>query len=105
MEELNLFPETIAQGVKVLFVPRDETVEEFAFQQTQALRDAGIPAEIYLGNVKKQKHFKYVEDKNIAYLVEIGENEKQSQLFRLRDAKTREMKDNLSLADIINLVK
>ena len=36
---------------------------------SQALRDAGIPAEIFLGNVKKQKHFKYVEDKNIAYIV------------------------------------
>ncbi len=105
MEELNLFPGTIAQGVKVLFVPRDETVEEFAFQQTQALRDAGIPAEIYLGNVKKQKHFKYVEDKNVAYLVEVGENEKQSHLFRLRHAKTREMKDNLTLQQLIDYLK
>jgi histidyl-tRNA synthetase len=105
MEELNLFPETIAQGVKVLFVPRDENVEDFAFQQTQALRHAGIPAEIYLGNVKKQKHFKYVEDKNIAYLVEVGENEKQSQLFRLRHAKTREMKDNLTLQQLIELLQ
>lgn len=101
MDELNLFPDTISQGVKVLFVPRDEAAEEFAFQQTQALRDAGISAEIFLGNVKKQKHFKYVEDKNIAYLVEVGENEKQSGLFRLRNAKTRETQNDLNLQQLI----
>ncbi len=101
MEELNLFPETISQGVKVLFVPRDQSVEEFTFQQVQQLRDAGIPAEIFLGNVKKQKQFSYAEQKNIAYLVEIGENEVQSGEFRLRNAKTRETENGIKLQDLI----
>ena len=101
MEELQLFPETISQGVKVLFVPRDQSVEEFTFRQVQQLRDAGIPAEIFLGNVKKQKQFTYAEQKNIAYLVEVGDNEKSSGLFRLRNAKTRDTQNDLSLAKII----
>jgi histidyl-tRNA synthetase len=101
MEELKLFPETIAHGVKVLFVPRDAGMEEFAFEQVQAIRDAGISAELFLGNVKKQKQFKYVEDKNIACIVEVGENEKQSGKFRLRNAKTRDTLNDLSLAQII----
>jgi histidyl-tRNA synthetase len=100
MEEMNLFPETIAQGVKVLFVPRDKSVEEFAFAQVQQLRDAGISAEIFLGNVKKQKHFNYVEQKNIAYMVEVGENEKLSGTFRLRNTKTRETENDLNLGEI-----
>jgi len=104
MEELNLFPSTISEGVKVLFVPRDISVEEFTFRQVQKLRDAGIAAEIFLGNVKKQKHFDYVERKNIAYLVEVGDNEKTSELFRLRNAKTRETQSDLSLQEIIHKV-
>lgn len=104
MEELNLFPETISQGVKVLFVPRDASAEEFTFQQTQTLRDAGIPAEIFLGNVKKQKQFNYAEQKNIAYLVEVGGDEISSQKFRLRNAKTRDTQNDLSILDIIEIL-
>jgi histidyl-tRNA synthetase len=104
MEELNLFPATISQGVKVLFVPRDISVEEFTFQQVSTLREKGIPAEIFLGNVKKQKQFDYVERKNIAYLVEIGDNEKNTGLFRLRNAQTRETRNDLTISDIIDLI-
>ncbi len=100
MEELKLFPATISQGVKVLFVPRDISVEEFTFQQVSTLREKGIPAEIFLGNVKKQKQFDYVERKNIAYIVEVGDNEKNSGLFRLRNAQTRETLNDLTINDI-----
>jgi histidyl-tRNA synthetase len=105
MEELNLFPETIAQGVQVLFVPRDPNVEDFTYSQVQQLREAGISAEIFLGNVKKQKQFNYAEQKNIAYLVEVGDNEMQSQKFRLRNAKTRDTQNDLTLSDIIQLLR
>jgi histidyl-tRNA synthetase len=105
MEELNLFPETISQGVKVLFVPRDASAEEFAFQQTQSLRDAGIPAEIFLGNVKKQKQFTYADQKNIAYLVEVGGDEIASKKFRLRNAKTRDTQNDLSIQNIIEVLQ
>lgn len=104
MEELNLFPETISQGVQVLFVPRDADAEEFTFKQVQALRDAGIPAEIYLGNVKKQKQYTYVEQKNISFIVEVGADEVASQKFRLRNAKTRDTQNDLALQQIIQLL-
>ncbi|MCX6200395.1 MAG: histidine--tRNA ligase [Bacteroidetes bacterium] len=102
LEELQLFPENITQGVKVLFVPREESVEEFTFQQVQMLRDAGIPAEIFLGNVKKQKQFNYVEQKHIAYIVEIGGNEVESGRFRLRNSQTRDTEQDLTISDIIS---
>ncbi len=105
MEELNLFPDTISQGVKVLFVPRDASAEEFTFQQVQKLRDENISAEIFLGNVKKQKQFNYAEQKNISYLVEVGGNEIESKLFRLRNAKTRDTENDLSIEQIIAKLK
>ncbi len=101
MEELNLFPTTISQGVLLLFVPREEAVEAFTFQQVQALRDAGIGAEIFLGNVKKQKQFKYIEDKDIPYMVEIGENEVKSAIFRLKNAQKREIMGEFNMEQLI----
>ncbi|HWB64215.1 MAG TPA: histidine--tRNA ligase [Chitinophagales bacterium] len=101
MEELNLFPEAIAKGVKVLFVPRGPEMEEFTFKQVQAVREAGISAEIFLGNVKKQKHFKYLEDKNIQYMVEVGSDEQATGAYRLRNALSRETKEGLSLEHLI----
>ena len=101
MEELNLFPASISQGVKVLFVPREEAVEAFTFQQVQTLRDAGIGAEIFLGNVKKQKQFKYVEDKSIPYIVEVGENEVKTAIFRLKNAQKREIIGEFNLQQVI----
>ncbi len=105
MEELNLFPATISQGVKVLFVPREEAMEEFAFQQAHALRCDGIAAEVYFGNVKKQKHFKYIEDKHIAYFVEVGGDEQASGKFRLRNAQTRDTQSDLTLNQLIQLLR
>lgn len=105
MEELNLFPTTITQGVKVLLVPKDESFEDFTFSQVQKLREQGISAEIFLGNLKKKKQFTYAEQKHIAYLIEVGENEQQSGLFRLRNAVTREMVNDLSIEKIIEKLK
>ena len=104
MEELSLFPQTISQGVKVLFVPREKELEPFAFQQAQILRSEGIGAEVFLGNVKKQRQFKYVEDKKIAYVVEVGENEQASGKFRLRNAQTRDTMDGLSIQEIVAIM-
>ncbi len=104
MEELNLFPPTISQGVQVLFVPREKEMEAFAFQQAQILRNKGIGAEVFLGNVKKQKQFKYLEDKKIAYVVEVGDNEQTSEKFRLRNTQTRDTQDGLSIQDIVAIM-
>ncbi len=101
MEELNLFPETISRGVKALFVPREKSVEEFTFQQVQKLRDSGIAAEIFLGNVKKQKQFSYVEQKKIPFLIEVGSNEMTSGLFRVRNTATRETGADMTLQDVL----
>jgi histidyl-tRNA synthetase len=105
MEELKLFPPAISQGVKVLFVPREPEMETFAFQQAQVLRNRGIGAEVYLGNVKKQKHFNYVDDKQIRYIVEVGSNEQTTGLFRLRNVQTRDTQSDLTVEAIAILLQ
>ncbi len=104
MEEWNLFPNTMAQGVKVLFVPRDSSAEEFTFNCVQQFRDQNVTAEIFLGNVKKQKHFSYVEQKHILYIIEVGADEEKSGKFRLRNTTTRETQPDLSLQELIGML-
>lgn len=101
MEELNLFPETVSQAVKILFVPREPALEEFTFQQVQTLRNAGIAAEIFLGNVKKQKQFTYAEAKHIPLLAEVGSDEMATGIFRVRETATRQ-EQKLTLQQIIS---
>jgi len=102
MEELNLFPASVAGGVKVLFVPRDKSAEDYAFLLTQQVRDAGHSAEIFLGNVKKQRQFNYAEQKSIQYIVEIGENEVSSGNFRLRHvSEKREIASGITLQELL----
>ena len=104
MNELNLFPETVLQGVQILFVAREPQLENFAFEQVQKLRTNGISAELFLGNVKKQKYFNYAEAKGIAFMSEVGSDEAEYGIFRVKNLKTREEK-RLSLEELVAELK
>lgn len=104
MNELNLFPETVLQGVQILFVAREPQLENFAFEQVQKLRTNGISAELFLGNVKKQKYFNYAEAKGIAFMSEVGSDEAEHGIFRVKNLKTREEK-RLSLEELVAELK
>ncbi|MCS6934425.1 MAG: histidine--tRNA ligase [Chitinophagales bacterium] len=104
MEELKLFPETIVQGVKVLFVPREPAVEEFTFKQVQTLRNAGVSAEMFFNYVKKQKHYEYATAKGISFIVEVGQDEKATGIFRVKDVSTQQ-EQRRSTQELIELLK
>lgn len=90
MEELNLFPARLGSEISILWVPRDTEAEAYTFARVQECRGRGIAAEMFLGNVKKQKHFSYTEAKQIAWLVEVGSDETASERFRLRNTGSRQ---------------
>jgi histidyl-tRNA synthetase len=75
MEEMNLFPETVEQGTKVLFFNLGEKEALFAYNVLQQLRAKGVASEIYHEALKMDKQFKYAEKKNIPYVVIIGSRE------------------------------
>lgn len=104
MNELNLFPETVLQGVQILFVAREPQFEIFAFEQVQKLRAKEISAELFLGNAKKQKHFHYAESKGISFMAEVGSDEAEQGIFRVKNLNTREEK-RLSLDELANELK
>ena len=92
MEESGLFPETIAQGTKMLFFNLGEAESRYAFEIMQQLRKAGIACEIYHEQVKFDKQFKYAEKKRIPYIVIAGSEEMTNGTCKVKNLETGEQR-------------
>lgn len=90
MEELNLFPETLGETTKVLFVHFDEASEAYGFEQLQKVRAADIASEIYPGKKKLDKQMNYANDKKIPYVVVIGSDEMINHELTFKNMKSGE---------------
>jgi histidyl-tRNA synthetase len=88
LDELQLFPETVAQGTKVLFFNLGEKESEAAFTLVQNLRNRGIAAEIFHESAKMDKQFKYAEKRGIPFAVIIGSKELESGTCNLKNLIT-----------------
>ncbi len=88
MTELNLFPEDVQNGTKVLFFNMGEKESHFAFGIMQQLRSKGISCELYHEFTKINKQFNYAEKKQIAYAVIIGSKEIEQNYCLVKDLKT-----------------
>ena len=75
MEELGLFPESIAQTTRILFFNMGEQESKAALRAMQALRDAGIACELFHENQKMDKQFKFADKKGIRYAGILGSAE------------------------------
>lgn len=75
LEELDLFPTTVAGGTKALFFNLGDGESKRAYALLQQVRSSGTAAEIYPETVKMDKQFKYAEKKGIPYVVIIGSRE------------------------------
>jgi histidyl-tRNA synthetase len=75
IEELQLFPDAVQAGTRVLFFNLGDAESKAAFVLMQQLREKGIAAELYHENSKFDKQFKYAEKKHIPFAVIIGSKE------------------------------
>lgn len=85
MEELNLFPDTAADDLKVLFIAFDNAAHHYAFKALNQIRRAGINAELYPEPAKLKKQMDYANKRNVPYTVLIGSNEMESGQLTLKD--------------------
>jgi histidyl-tRNA synthetase len=104
MQELNLFPESAAEGTKVLISNFDRAAELYALPLLQQLREADIAAELYPASAKLKKQMSYADDKSIPYVILIGSNEIQSGILTLKNMHTGEQ-EKLSGDAIISLLR
>lgn len=87
LQELNLFPDEIAQGTKVLFFNLGEEEAAVAYRLLQEVRAAGTAAEIFHEPQKFDKQFKYGEKKGIPFIIIIGTAEIEAQTAVVKDLR------------------
>lgn len=85
MEELQLFPDTVQIGSKVLFFNLGEAESKNAFTLLQQLRSVGISGELFHEKSKFDKQFKYAEKKNIPFAIIIGSKEMENGTCVVKD--------------------
>src|SRR5690606_11877794 len=88
MEELNLFPNTVYTGTKVLFFNLGEAESEIALQLLPQLRQRNISCELFHEKAKFDKQFKYAEKKSIPYIIIIGSKEMEENTCVIKNLNT-----------------
>lgn len=90
LTELKGFPEEAVLTSKVLLVNFGGKEESYALQVLQQLQAAGIASELYPDVAKMKKQMKYADQKQIPFVVLIGEEERESGNLSLKNMKTGE---------------
>ncbi len=88
MEELQLFPEQLATGSRVMLVNFGGDNEVYALHVLRQLRAAGIATEIYPDAVKFDKQMKYANKRGFAYVIIAGDEEREKGMVSLKDFTT-----------------
>jgi len=101
MEELSLFPNESMLSTEILITNFDENSEKEAIKILSILRKNGVKSELFPESVKLKKQLNYADKKNIPYVLLIGEEEIQSQLFTLKNM-SEGLQEKLTLEDIIS---
>lgn len=90
MEEMKLFPDELAVSTRILFLNTGQEAASLAFEWVQQIRQKEISAELYPGEVKIDKQFRYAEKKAIPYVATINTD---TQLVRIKDIRSGEWKE------------
>jgi len=90
MEELKLFPTKLSQGTQLFFVNFGHKEEAYVLPLLQKAREKGIRAEIYPEAAKMKKQMKYADQKNIPYVVVVGEEEMKSGRLSFKNMQSGE---------------
>ncbi|MDQ2177465.1 histidine--tRNA ligase [Marinifilum sp. D714] len=88
LEQMNKFPEETAATTKVLFINFGEKEELFCLPILSKLRANGINAEIYPASQKMKKQMTYANNKNIPYVIMVGETEMEEGVVSLKNMET-----------------
>lgn len=85
MEELGIFPSAVNQSIEVLILSLDDEGHLYGFGLAARLKNAGIKAEVYPEPGKLKKQFKYAEDVKALNILVIGDEERNSHVYKLKN--------------------
>ena len=103
LNQLNLFPEDLSQGVDVVFVNFGEKEETHILPILSQLRNKGISCEIYPDSAKMKKQMTYANNVKAHFVAIIGENEMVDNKITLKNMITGEQQ-TVSLEEMTGLV-
>jgi len=103
MLDKGLFPAHTADSTQLLFVNFGDTEAAHCLGLLREIRKAGINAELYPDSAKMKKQMKYANDKNIAFVAMVGDNEMSSNTIKLKNMETGEQNSvtNMELIELL----
>jgi histidyl-tRNA synthetase len=104
LEALNLFPDTVTESTKVLFINFGESEAMHCLELIKALRSEHIKTELYPEAAKMKKQMTFANKRAIPYVVLVGETEIQTQTYTLKHMVSGEQQQ-LSKSQLIELLK
>jgi histidyl-tRNA synthetase len=104
LEELNLYPQSVAASTKVLFVNFGIEEEKYCLKLLQTVRSAGISAELYPGQAKMKKQMGYADAKKIPYVVLVGTEEMSSGKLTLKNMQSGEQ-EKVTVEELVGRLK
>ena len=105
LDQLNLYPEEVTTGTRLLFVNFGEAEERYILHKILPyFRSTGIPSEIYPESAKLQKQMSYADRKGIPWVALVGGDEVRANTLKLRNMETGE-EQYLSKLEAINLLR
>ena len=85
LEQNELFPGDLRAAPKVLILPLDELSVHHGFSLVTKLRDSGIVSDMYPDAAKLKKQMKYADGLGAQYVMIIGESERESGEYTLKE--------------------
>ncbi len=104
MCQLDLFPKDLGQSAKIMFVNFGNREAMQSLKYANALRDAGIPVNVYPDNAKLKKQMSVADSDNVPYVAFVGESELGKDAIVIKDMTTGEQ-NTLTLSQVIELLK
>ena len=100
LEELSLFPANISSNVDLMLVNFGEEEAMHCMKLLKELRENGISSELYPSSAKLKKQLQYADNKNINFVLLVGEKEIESEKYTLKNMLDGTQK-NLNLNELI----
>lgn len=104
LEELDLFPATIASAPKVFFVNFGDQEAQNCIKLIQQLRAEGVSAELYPSSAKMQKQMKYANNRNYPFVVLLGEQELNDQTVVVKNMESGDQQ-TVSQNELVQFLK
>lgn len=108
LEELNLFPDTIKDSTKVLFINFGDNEAMYSLGAVTQLRQEGVKAELFpdaaISGKQKKKQMNYANRRNIPFVVLVGDEELKADVFTLKNMSTGEQQE-VNFEALLKLLK